>query len=185
MRITKTRFVGGVTTATVAMGLLAAGTSPAQTYDYNLPKDKTIDIVMKGKDPLFKGPKSIQRGAKLTIDNTTSPKKIGPHTFTLIDPSLLPKGKKELKACFHFAGVCGTILHAHKANPKTGAVKKPLVKAGKKGWDTEFTETKKGDSFVFLKKDETFGQKVTAKKGTTLFYFCDVHPFMQGKIKVK
>ena len=26
---------------------------------------------------------------------------------------------------------------------------------------------------------------VTAKKGTTLYYLCAIHPWMQGKIKVK
>src|SRR3954453_14320677 len=175
MRITKTRFVGLVTTAAVGTGLAVAGSSPAQTY--NLPKNKTIHIVMKGKDPLFKGPKSIQRGAKLTIENGTNPRKIGPHSFTLMDPSLLPKGRKAIKACGEeLAGVCGSIVRAHKANPDTGKIKKPLVKAGKKGWGKPFTLNKKGDSYIFQQKGESFGQKVTAKKGTTLYYFCIVHP---------
>ena len=58
------------------------------------------------------------------------------------------------------------------------------VDNGKKGWDTPFTEKQNGDSWVAQAKGDTQSRKVTAKSGTTLYYFCLVHPFMQGKIKV-
>jgi hypothetical protein len=185
MRTPKTRIAVAATVAAVAVGSVATGSSSAQKYD--VPKDITIKMVLKGKKALFKGPKSIERGAKLTLLNTTKVKKIGPHTFTLIDPALRPTNKKEAKACGEeFAGVCGAIAKAHKVNPKTFEVGKHLVKAGKGGWDKQFSETKKGDSWYTEELDEEFTQKVTAKVGTKLSYFCIVHPdTMQGTLKVK
>ena len=42
-----------------------------------------------------------------------------------------------------------------------------------------------GDSEVHRPGEKTITFKVTAEKGTKLSYFCAVHPWMQGKIKVK
>ena len=189
MRITKTRVAVVGATVAVATGMVAAGSSPAQ--DYNVPKNKKIKIVLKGKDPKFKGPKTIQRGAKLTIINKTSPRKIGPHTFTFIAADQRPQTRKEMKACGEdLAGICGEIAKAHKVVfPDTPdgpvLVKKHLVKAGKKGWDKMFDKGVKGDSWYTETKGEKLGQKVTAPVGTKLTYMCVVHPFMQGSITVK
>jgi hypothetical protein len=171
--------------ALVAVGAVAAvgvsGTAQAQ-YDIGTGPE-TIQIKMNGKRPLFKGPKTISRGEVLTIKNKTSPKKIGPHTFTLFKASSLPKGKKEIKACEKIqTPVCARAVKAHKVNLKTGEVHKPNVDVGKKGWDKSYG--KKGDSWVTQAKGESKGRNVVAPVGTTLRYICLVHPFMQGKIKV-
>src|SRR4051812_41086056 len=131
---TKRRVGMALVTGATAIGL-AAGSGPASAGPYDVKTGpKTIKIKLKGKKPFFKFPKQISKGAKLTIVNTTNPKKIGPHTFSLVKPANLPKGKKQRKACFN-AGICGPIAVAHKFDPQTEKVNKPNVDAGKKGWD--------------------------------------------------
>ena len=44
---------------------------------------------------------------------------------------------------------------------------------------------KKGDSWFTPDKGTKQSRKVSAKAGKTLYFFCAVHPFMQGKIKVE
>lgn len=169
-----------LTAGATAVGLIAAaGTASAQ---YNVGTGpKTIQIVMKGKRPVFKGPGSISAGAKLTIINKTSPGKIGPHTFSLVQKSRLPKNRKQFKACGNLKLICGDIAKAHKfAPPQT--INKPNVDVGKKGWDKSFGKT--GDTWFTPAKGTKETRVVTAKPGTTLYFMCAVHPFMQGKIKV-
>jgi hypothetical protein len=169
-----------------ALGLVAAGVlavGGAQAQDYTVPTGPvTIKIKLKGKRPFFKGPKRISQGEKLTVLNTTSPKKIGPHTFTLIKPSLVPNNKAERKACGHGAGVCGRVAAAHKFNPQTEQINKPDVDVGGKGWNKSFG--KKGDTWFTQAKGASETRRVSAPVGTVLTYFCAVHPRMQGKIRV-
>jgi hypothetical protein len=140
-------------------------------------------MVAKGKDLLFEGPRKVEAGSQLDIVNKTDPEQVGPHTFTLVEKDELPQTKDEIKQCEHVKSeFCANIVKKHKADPKTGEIGKPSLDYGKKGWDTEFG--KKGDSWVTVEQDESQARKVSAKPGTTLYYFCLVHPFMQGKIKV-
>lgn len=171
--------------AVVAGGLaiaLGAGSSAAQT-----PADPA-EIVMKldGKSLRFTGPKQVAQGQELQIRNATSPKRIGPHTFTLATPRTLPKTKRAIQKCFSRGRVCLTAAIAHRFNERTGKVGRPLVKAGQDGWDRSFSRNTKtkGDSWYTEKKGATFSQAVSAEAGTTLSYVCVVHPEMQGKIKV-
>ena len=46
------------------------------------------------------------------------------------------------------------------------------------------TPTKAGDSAFIAPDQKTFKFKVTADKGSTLHYYCGIHAWMQGKIKV-
>jgi hypothetical protein len=111
------------------------------------------------------------------------PSMVGPHTFSLVTKGSLPKTPKARKTCFTPGKICMGIAHWYglkgEENPKN-----PLVEAGKPGWDTMGTPTKKGDSYFFGKKGASIDQKVTAKAGTTLYFMCAVHAFMQGSIKV-
>ena len=136
---------------------------------------------LKGKRPLFTGPKRISQGARLTVVNRSSPKKIGPHTFSLVKPALIPKTKKARKACFD-GNICLTIALAHEFDPETEKIGKNSVEVGGKGWNKSFG--KKGDSFYTEVKGGKQTRRVTAPVGTTLTYFCAVHPGMKGKIKV-
>jgi hypothetical protein len=143
----------------------------------------TIEIKMEGKKMGFFGPKTVHEGEKLRVVNNTMPSMVGPHTFSLVTKGSLPKTAKQRKECFTPGKICMGIAKWYglkgEENPK-----EPLVDVGSEGWDTMGTATKKGDSYFFGKKGDSIEQVVTAKAGTTLYYMCAVHAFMQGSIKV-
>jgi hypothetical protein len=143
----------------------------------------TLEIKMEGKKMGFFGPATVHEGEMLRIVNTTMPSMVGPHTFSLVTKGSLPKTAKQRKTCFTPGKICMGIAKWYglkgEENPKN-----PLVEAGKEGWDTMGTPTKKGDSYFFGKKGASIDQKVTAKAGTTLYFMCAVHAFMQGSVKV-
>ena len=175
--------------ATAATGALALGLvgGPAASADSDAGSAKapaTILMKFNGKRFFFDGPEEVAAGQPLKIVNTTKPRKVGPHTFSLTEQSLRPNTPKERKQCFSPGKVCLQIAVAHEFDPKTEKINKDVVKAGKAGWDLEFTKRSEGDSWYTEKLGASFSQKVTAEAGTTLRYLCAVHVGMQGKIKV-
>jgi hypothetical protein len=143
----------------------------------------TLEIKMEGKKMGFFGPGTVHEGEKLRIVNDTMPSMVGPHTFSLVTKGSLPKTAKQRKECFTPGKICMGIAGWYglkgEENPKN-----PLVAVGAEGWDTMGTPTKKGDSYFFGKKGASIEQVVSAKAGTTLYFMCAVHAFMQGSIKV-
>ena len=114
-----------------------------------------------------------------------SPKKVGPHTFTLAVKKDLPQKGPEFDACYEPGGLCAEVGKAHDVDFEAETIGKNSVESGDKGWDTLFTPKKFGDSYFLGGPGQTYKRKVTAKPGTKLTYFCFIHPFMQGSIKVK
>jgi hypothetical protein len=143
----------------------------------------TLEIKMEGKKMGFFGPKTVHEGEVLRIVNGTMPSMVGPHTFSLVTKSSLPTTAKQRKECFTPGKICMGIAHWYGLKGEE-LPKVPLVEAGKEGWDTMGTASKKGDSYFFAKKGESVEQVVSAKAGTTLYFICAVHAFMQGSIKV-
>jgi plastocyanin len=167
--------------ATAALGVSAtAGTALAQG-------GSAPTIAAKGKTEkgLKFAPRTITvtSGSKVTFTN----KSVAPHTFSLIQRSLLPKTGKQVKACGELkpGSACAPLVKAHKVNLKNFHIGRKLFDAGKDGgFATEGDATKAGDS-VYLDPGKSRTVKITAPAGTTLTYFCAIHPFMNGKIKVK
>ncbi len=148
------------------------------------PAGATIDMVQRGhgfSSLGFSGPRKINSGATLTIVNATDPAKVGPHTLTLVKRGKLPRTKKQMKRCEQTKGVCKAIARAHAFVPPD-TINRPDVDVGRPGWDRSFG--RRGDSWFTAAKGEQTSRVVAAKPGTTLYYFCVVHPFMTGKIKV-
>jgi hypothetical protein len=176
---------GGVLVALSALTVVAVGgAASADTAS----KRATAKITMEkdGRNLLFAGPETVEKGAKLKIENLTSPRKVGPHTFTLVKKGALPSSRNEFKKCARFElPVCAKILKAHEVDPKTFEVGKAEVDNGKKGWDAAFSRARKGDSWYTERKNDTDARKVSADQGKTLHFFCLIHPDMQGKIKVE
>jgi hypothetical protein len=143
----------------------------------------TIEIFMQGKKMGFKGPSTVHEGETLKVVNNTMPSMVGPHTFSLVTKGSLPKTAQQRKTCFTPGKICMGIAKWYGLKGEEEP-KNPLVQAGGEGWDTMGTTTKKGDSYFFAKKGESFEQPVTAKAGTTLYFMCAVHPWMQGQITV-
>jgi len=145
----------------------------------------TVSMRFDAKGPRFTGSPQVAAGQMLRIRNLSDPKKIGPHTFTLVAANLLPKSRKAMQQCFTPGKICLTAAIAHEFDEEAETVGKQLVEASQPGWDRRFSrKVRSGDSWVSEKQDEQFEQVVSAPVGTVLRYMCIIHPEMQGKIKV-
>jgi len=133
----------------------------------------------------FVGPTSVYQGDELTVVNETDPKKVGPHTFSLVTQGTLPKTPAARKNCFTPKHICMSVAKWHGFNPKTEKISINPVEAGPEGWSTAGDNTKTGDSwFTGEKKAGTsLTQQVTAEPGA-YYYLCAIHPWMQGKVTV-
>jgi hypothetical protein len=172
--------------AAFIIALLASGSAGAA--EPPPPTEKAvIDIVLKGKKLSFEGPESVYQGQELEVFNDTNPRQVGPHTFSLVEKGTLPKTKSAEKSCFTPGHICMSIAKWHGFNPKTEKITINPVEAGPLGWSTMGNNKgKKGDSWFTgeSKKGTHTIEKVTAKAGTTLYFICAVHPWMQGSVKV-
>jgi hypothetical protein len=160
----------------VGPGVAAAATPTGVT--------QKVEIELTKGKLKFVGPETVTVGDQLEIVNTTNPKQVGPHTFSLVTKGSQPKTPNARKNCFTPKHICLSVAMWHGFNPKTEEITKNPAKAGPAGWSTLGSTSKKGDSWFTEKKGETFSQEVTAAAGTTLYYMCAVHPWMQGKVNV-
>jgi plastocyanin len=111
---------------------------------------------------------TVRSGEKVTVrDRSTAS---SPHTLSIVR-------KRDLPDSFQCA-VCEQLFVAHEANEETGDVGKPLVNVGDDGFDQP------GDS-IFVPPGGKVSFRVTADEGTNLNYLCAIHPWMQGKFKVR
>jgi hypothetical protein len=117
---------------------------------------------------------SVKAGGTIQITTAKSGSTEGPHTFSLVKKSQLPLTAKAINNC----KVCGQIAQEHGADPNSESPPTtPLVDGGD-GFN------KPGDS-VFFDGSTVMKLPVSAKKGTTLYYMCAIHPWMQGSVVVK
>lgn len=173
--------------AALLVALLASGSAGAAETPASPTEKAVIDMVAKGKKLSFEGPETVYEGQELEIFNDTNPRQVGPHTFSLVEKGTLPKTKAAEKSCFTPGHICMSIAKWHGFNPKTEKISINPVKAGPLGWSTMGNNKgKKGDSWFTgeSKKGTHTIEKVTAKAGTTLYFVCAVHPWMQGSVKV-
>ena len=181
-RVRRAARYGGATATVLALALIGGPTVLAQ--DDGADEPSTITMEAQGKRLIFDGPATVAKGDELRIVNDTSVAKHGPHTFSLAKQSVLPDSPKEFRQCFTPGKVCMRIANAHKLDPRTNKVGRPLIDVGAKGWNRSFTDKRIGDSWYTERKDDSFTRRVTASAGTTLRFICAVHPDMQGKIRV-
>jgi hypothetical protein len=161
-------------------GLAGAATTPTGTTD-------TISIQEVKGGLKFVAPEAVHQGDELEIVNETDPKKVGPHTFSLVTKGSLPKTPSARKNCFTPKHICLSISKWHGFNPKTEKITINPAEAGPEGWSTLGSTTKKGDSwFTGEKKGASFSQQVTADPAATptIYFMCAIHPWMQGSVKV-
>ena len=185
MRKTLAVFVAALPVA----ALLVAGSGLAGAEAPPSPRTDKIEIKVVNGNLRFVGPKAVNRGDLLEIVNRTNPRSVGPHTFSLVTKASLPSrtptrhGGEE---CFSPGHICLAIAAWHGVPSGKGAPKFNPAKAGAAGWSTMGTVTKKGDSWFTGNKPRTsFSQVVSANAGTTLYFVCAVHPWLQGSIKVQ
>ena len=140
--------------------------------------------VMVGDNIRFNRHTTVRSGRTIKVINRGDPES-GPHTISLLKRSALPRTFAQAEACFEGQGVCAPLYAAHQVqeNPEEppGVL---LFNAGAEGFDTMGDAETAGDS-QFIAPGEGSSIRVTADAGSTLRYFCAVHPWMQGKITVR
>jgi hypothetical protein len=145
-------------------------------------------FIRDGKQGLrFVAPKTVVAGEDLKILNQTDAHKVGPHTFSLVTKSSIPKTRKARQICFTKGHICKAIAawHGVKGN---GPPSINPAEAGLAGWDALGSVTTKGDSwFTGSKPNASFEQPVSADASggpTTIYFMCAIHPWMHGSIEV-
>jgi hypothetical protein len=106
----------------------------------------------------------------------------GPHTFTVLKKKDVPKTIRTLFNC----RACNTLTRAHGADPNTEAPPRfPFLENGV-GQQTPPDLDRPGDSGVTGsgRKGESIDFHVTARAGTTLYFICLIHPWMQAEVDV-
>jgi plastocyanin len=115
----------------------------------------------------------IRSGGTLTLKNKAN----DPHTFSIVTKKDLPKTRGQLNNCGAPNTICSKLNLAHQVDQQ-GNPAKPVVDIGTAGVDQP------GDSFVLSPKGSQT-VNLSAKSGTTLYFMCGIHPWMQGTLKVR
>jgi plastocyanin len=175
--------------ATAALGVAAGGVATAGAAQKKNEIRIVGGVVVKPgkfvKDDQRFAPRNatVKSGATVTLRNRA--KTEDPHTISFLEKRYLPKQFE--------TPVFEKLMEAHQVDPNNeeappGAIVVDngvaVPDGGTLQVDTMFTPTTAGDSAFIAPGQKTFSFKVTAKKGSQLFYFCAIHPWMQGKITV-
>lgn len=134
----------------------------------------------------FVAPKTIVNGEELEVVNQTNPRRVGPHTFSLVTKGSLPKTRRARQLCFTPKHICKAIADWHGVKGNGPVKVNPVI--GPNGWSTVGSVSKKGDSWFTGEKPGTSISEPTSfdtSAGATRIYFiCAVHPWMQGSTNV-
>jgi hypothetical protein len=163
----------------VAVG--AAAKAPAKTtikvsQKIKLKPNRYIQDGLRWNRDVYK----VRSGGTLHVVNTAADE--GPHTFTVVRKSDLPRTAAEAFNC----KVCNKLGQAHGADPQSNAPPKFQYLENGTGQDTPPNVDRPGDSGVTGegKKGESIDLKVTAAKGKKLYFMCLIHPWMEARVDV-
>lgn len=115
----------------------------------------------------------IRSGGTVVVRNPTDQ----PHTVSLVRRRQLPGNAREVGRCFE-GPPCSSFFEAHQVNEQTEDVGQPVVNAGQAGVNQP------GDS-VFIPPKGRTNLEITADRGTTLYFLCAPHPWMQSRFRVR
>jgi plastocyanin len=182
----KNWFVRGSATAVALVAAVAATSAMASSHASGLTikatdHGSTYVINKSVTDRMYFSPgtATIKSGQTLTFEYDGMAMS-EPHTISIVSGRDLPKTDKQIADC----GICNKIAATHIKNPHappgpTNDIVHWTVDKGQPGLDEP------GDSIAIEgMKHRSVSIKVTAPAGTTLYFICAVHPWMQGEIKV-
>jgi plastocyanin len=128
----------------------------------------------------------VKAGATVKVVNKTQGE---PHTLTFTTKQFVPQSFDVNEA------LMGNLFTAHQVDPNNEeappgvfTVDDGQALADGATWEVNspFTDTSaNGDSAFIAPGQNGPSFKVTATKGSTLYFFCAVHPWMSGKLRVK
>jgi hypothetical protein len=174
----------------MALALSASGTGAALAAKSGPPPTHaTVNAVAKVqfkinrfvKDSLRwqKDVYQVRSGGTLHIVNKAED---GPHTFSIVAKKDLPRTTKQINQC----SICEKIGQQFGITDPNSEAPPPhnYVDDGV-AQDTPANFDKPGDSvFIGPNVGDSADAKITAKKGTKLFFLCAIHPWMQAKVIV-
>jgi hypothetical protein len=170
--------VAAVVFAVLGPGIAGADTAPPPTG-----ATAVIQIEEEHGTLKFVAPATVTQGAALEVVNDTNPKKVGPHTFSLVTAGSVPKTAKQRQLCFTPKHICKAIAAWHGVKGEGPPTKNPAT-AGAEGWSTMGSLSKKGDSWFTGEKPDASISQVVSATPQTIYFMCAIHPWMHGKITV-
>src|SRR4051794_5576157 len=183
-RMKNRKLAAGVAGLCVALGVsgvaVAANTAAApknvtikQKQSFKVVPNRYIQDGLRWNKDLYQ----VKSGGTVTVVNTAADE--GPHPFTIVKKKDLPKSLN--------CPICDKLGAAHGADPNSDAPPKFQFLENGVGQDTPPSVNRAGDSGVTGsgKKGEKISFKVTAKKGSELYFMCLIHPWMQAKLQVQ
>ncbi len=168
---TRARAAGKATTAAHKAAVITSSGSDVFKPNPANPPNK-LDVLTLGWTP---GTITVHSGQKLTLvdkDNFGDP-----HVFVISPKKDLPRNDHGNPFANPVLRVVAPEILNDPSNPDAG-FKTLSANVGKPGLNTV------GDALVLLHKGSTSSAIVSAKPGTTLYFFCAIHLWMQGEIKV-
>ena len=126
------------------------------------------------------GTVTVRPGERVTWVNQRG-RRAQPHTVTVVRAALLPNTLGEVERCFSPRGPC-RFGAAHLNDPDNfeSGLRTRRVNRGRTGLDRQ------GDSlFLGPPGARRISARVTAPAGRNLHYFCALHPWMQGTLRVR
>jgi hypothetical protein len=179
------KLLAGVTTLSLVAGgsavAVAAGSAPRHTTinavtSFKVKINRYIQDGVRWQKDVY----DVKSGGTITIVNLASSD--GPHTFSVVKKSDLPKTASQVNSC----KICHTLATEHGANPQSQAPPKFFFLENGVGSSTPPNVDRPGDSaFIAPTQKAKVTLKVTAKAGTTLYFMCAIHPWMQAKLIVQ
>jgi plastocyanin len=163
----------------VGVGFALASSSSGAVTVKTFAADKVAINKYLRNDLQFKpGTVTVKSGGTLRF--TYGDREQEPHTLTIVPKAQLPKTVQQVENC----SVCQRYATPHLKNPRAQpGPGNPIIhwtlNQGQPGLDTI------GDSLAIQPgAHKTISAVVSAPAGTTLYFVCAVHPWMQGKIVV-
>jgi plastocyanin len=172
--------------ATATFGAVAPAAGAAQANEIRIIGGTVFEAGKFVKDDVRFAPRrlTVKRNATVTLRNRgTDP---APHTISFVKKAFLPKS-------FEFAAI-GPLMAAHQVDQENEEAPPAVIKVdnGVAAADqnaplqvnTGGDDKQAGDSQFIAPGQKRITFKVTARSGSTLRYYCAIHPWMQGKILV-
>ena len=182
-RISRGRALAVMAVAALAAAVFGTGLATSSAKPAKRAVSKTVYMRFNGQQIKFVAPDTVRSGADLRVINKTDPQVIGPHSFSLVQRSDLPKTRRARRACFAPGHICREIAKWHGSNGQSPPTKNP-AKAGRPGWDRMGSLRRDGDSWFVGRRNASITQEVSARGPERIFFMCAIHPFMQGSIRV-
>ena len=166
----------------MAFALTGGATASQPSGDgQHLSSKEGVIVAKGGGHHLRYSSTTVDSGNKLEILNHTKQ----PHTLSLVVAGQVPHTASQVKLCNSRGHICAKIAKWHKFNPQTQQLGANPTHAGRKGWDTQGSLHRTGDSVFFGPGQSPKARTVVAPAGTVLHFVCAIHPFMHGRIVVQ